>query len=487
MTHGEASIAMRRFGLGPRPRDLARVAADPKGYVLAAVDRRDAALIADPELEPSHLSFQALRTAQMEQRTARAAAKDAAQPKTEPSPQPKPSDAAEQKGPKPGEIRREVFREEVRARLERAVTTDQPYLERLVTFWSNHFAVSAAKGPMVRVLAGSFEREAIRPHLLGRFADMLKAVEQHPAMLIYLDNAQSIGPNSLAGQNRGRGLNENLAREILELHTLGVSGGYTQADVTSFARVLTGWTVADPQLAANVAANAKVAAMLSGADIVPGRFIFTPHRHEPGAQTILGKRYEDKGQAAGENVLADLARHPATARNIATKLARHFVSESPPPALVSRLQTTFAKSDGDLRELARTLATSEECWQHPPRKVVPPLDFVVALIRAFDLKPRLPEAMRLAAAIGQPLWSPPSPKGWPDDDDAWMGPSAVRERLRIAERAAREIDRTLDPRAAADALFGEALSQPTRLAIERAEAREQGFELLVMSPEFLRR
>lgn len=494
MTHREASIALRRFGLGPRPGDVARIASDPRGYVQAALADKRAALVEHPDLEPAQVSFLALRTAQREQRAARNmlldVGKNAAAVPTSPSPSPTSPKApmpAQGASPKPGEIRREVFREETRARLERAVRTDRPFLERLVYFWSNHFCVSAIKGPIVRVMAGAFERETIRPHVLGRFADMLKAVEQHPAMLVYLDNAQSIGPNSLAGRNRGKGLNENLAREILELHTLGVAGGYTQADVTSFAGILTGWTVADPQLAANAAANPRLAARLGGEAIVPGNFIFTPNRHEPGARTVLGKRYEDHGVRTGEQVLADLARHPSTARHIATKLARHFVADKPPPALVDRLEATFRSTDGDLAAVAGALVASPECWTTPPRKVVPPYDFVVSMIRAFDLKPRPPEVTRIAAAIGQPIWSPPSPKGWPDDDDAWMGPSAVRERLRIAERVAREIDRHLDPRGVAADLFGDTLSDAARLAIERAEAREQGFELLVMSPEFLRR
>ena len=499
MKHREAGIALRRFGLGPRSGDLDRIAGDPRGYVLAALLRKDGAVVSDSELEPSHLSFQAMRAAQMENRSARRLLRDArpsAGPEAtspavimqqaEKSSGNAPGNAVE-KPPKPGEIRREVFREEARVRLTRAATTDQPFLERLVYFWSNHFSVSAQKGQMVRVLAGAFEREAIRPHVLGRFAEMLKAVEQHPAMLIYLDNAQSIGPNSPAGRNRGKGLNENLAREILELHTLGVSGGYNQTDVTSFAKIITGWTVADPQMAANLASSPRVMAQFGGREIVPGRFIFTPQRHEPGAQMVLGKRYEDTGQVSGEAVLTDLARHPATARHIATKLAQHFVADKPPPELVKRLESAFAKSGGDLAAVSRALVDAPECWTLPARKVVPPNDFVVSLIRAFDLKPRPPEAMRIAAAIGQPLWTPPSPKGWPDDDDAWMGPSAVRERLRIAERAAREIDRSLDPRAVATDLFGEALSNEAKLAIERAEAREQGFELLMMSPEFLRR
>jgi uncharacterized protein (DUF1800 family) len=493
MKHREAAIAVRRFGLGPRPGDPARIAADPRGYVLAALQRKDGARITDDALEAGDKTLSSLRAvqkAQKEQRAARAAPLPAmtADDPTEADKAGASLSAAKQGSAgnvamaKPGVVARDTFREEAGARLARATTTDQPFLERLVMFWSSHFAVSVAKGPALRALAGAFEREAIRPLVLGRFADMLKAAEQHPAMLIYLDNAQSIGPNSRAGQNRGRGLNENLAREILELHTLGVGGGYSQADVTSFARILTGWTVANEAMAATLA-------MQRQGGVVPGGFVFTPNRHEPGAQTVLGKRYEDRGRETGEAVLADLARHPATARHLATRFAAHFVSQSPPPALVARLAQAFTRTDGDLSALARTLAEAPEAWEAPPRKVVPPYDFMVSLSRAFALeeKQRLPMVLRLSAAIGQPLWAPPSPKGWPDDDDAWMGPSAVRERLRIAERVARQIDRGLDPRAAAADLLGDAMSEHTRLAIARAEAREQGLELLIMSPEFLRR
>jgi uncharacterized protein (DUF1800 family) len=266
-------------------------------------------------------------------------------------------------------------------------------------------------------------------------------------MLIYLDNAQSIGPNSRAGRIRNRGLNENLAREILELHTLGVDGGYTQADVTNLARIITGWSVGG----------------LDQTRFEPGRFAYFPQRHEPGAYAV-------------------------TARHIARKLAVHFVSDKPPPALVARLERNFRGTDGDLRELARTLAASPEAWEAPPRKIVPPYDFIVQMVRGLGLEPQPGQAMRLAAALGQPTWAPPSPKGWPEHDDAWMGPSAIRERLRLAERAARQASQAAsDPRQLAEDLLGPGLSASTRQAIARAETREQGLELMIMSPEYQRR
>src|SRR5262244_1811061 len=212
----------------------------------------------------------------------------------------------------------QLVQNEAKVRIEAAVAAEIGFVEHFVWFWSNHFCVSANKAVS---MAGAYEREAIRPHVLGRFVDMLLAAEGHPAMLIYLDNAQSTGPNSVAGINQNRGLNENLAREILELHTLGVRTVYTQEDVTSFAKVITGWTLlttaTDPHRG--------------------GEFLYHPRMHEPGAQTVLGKSYRDTGVEQGRAVLIDLARHPATAKHIATKLARHFIADEPPPALVERL------------------------------------------------------------------------------------------------------------------------------------------------------
>jgi uncharacterized protein (DUF1800 family) len=371
---------------------------------------------------------------------------------------------------KAGQIRRGAYLDEAHARFQRAIGTEAAFLERLVMFWSNHFCVSANKAA-VRGIAGAYEREAIRPHVLGRFADMLLAAEQHPAMLVYLDNAQSVGPSSRAGINRGRGLNENLAREILELHTLDADAGYTQDDVTNFARILTGWTVGTP------------AALASQ----PGKFFFAPARHEPGDWTVLGKRYSDQGQLTGISVLHDLARHPATARHIATKLAHHFVGDEAPSALVERLTNTFRDTDGDLGRVSRVLVESAEAWTAEAPKVLPPYDFLVAVARGLALDPPSERLLRLTNLLGQPLWRPPSPAGWPDTDTVWAAASGLRERLRIAELAAGQVDRMADPRAVAADLLGEAMGSPTRQAIARAETHEQGLQLVVMAPEFQRR
>jgi uncharacterized protein (DUF1800 family) len=494
MSTRDAAMALRRFGLGARPGELKRIADDPRGFLLQGLAAPVSARINDPGLEPSHVTFAAAMEAQRLTRLARAAVNDASAatkdgasapgapgsasadppaPRPDMQAEPRPGAAppkAEPGLPKAAQIRRQTFQLEAAARFAQAMRTDAPFVERLVMFWSNHFCVSANKG-MVGGIAGAYEREAIRPHVLGRFADMLLAVEKHPAMLIYLDNQISVGPNSRAGLNRGLGLNENLAREILELHTLGVGGGYTQADVTNLARIITGWTVGN---IGNVASE-------------PGKFFFAPPRHEPGEWTVLGKRYRDGGQQTGEQVLADLARHPSTARHIATKLARHFVGDEPPPALVQRLERSFRETGGDLAALAKTLVETPETWAPPPTKVLPPYDFLIAMARGFAIEAAPLEVLRLTNMLGQPLWRPPAPAGWPDADGAWAAPSAVRERLRIAELAVRRIGALVDPRAAGDDLFGDALSGPTRQAVARAETREQGLELLIMSPDFQRR
>jgi uncharacterized protein (DUF1800 family) len=505
MSNADPVIALRRFGLGGRSGEVRRIAGDPRGYVAAALADPTKALLNHPELDSSYVVFANAQDVQLSQRismelaknTAKSAATksaqmaatdpnmpppvmtppapgmmlggDAAKPAAPPQPlKPKVADLT------PARIRRDAMAEEAHRRVERAVTTDEPFLERLVMFWSNHFCVSVNKGQVVRGMAGGFEREAIRPHVLGRFADMLKAVESHPAMLIYLDNTQSTGPNSRAG--KGRGLNENLAREILELHTLGVNGGYAQADVTNFARILTGWTVGQ----------------LNVVQSELGKFFFAANRHEPGSWSVLGRQYIDAGRQSGEQVLNDLARHPATARYIATRLARHFVSETPPPKLVAALEAAFVKSEGDLAVVSKALISHPDAWSAKPAKVVPPYDFAVSLVRGFGVDTKPPEVLRLAAALGQPLWQPGSPKGWPDDDEAWTGPSAIRERLRIAEKTARDLAPkanavAADPRELAEDLLGPGLSEMTRTAIARAETREQGLELMIMSPEFLRR
>jgi uncharacterized protein (DUF1800 family) len=491
MSREQAVIALRRLGLGARPGDIDRVANDPKGYLLASLRGPAAAHIASSDLGSSldnydafHSSFRRLRA---ERRNLGKNRQTMAAPGMSPSQMSNsqipgsqmPNSEmpnSEMSGPSEltkahRKLRRQLRSDELTARVGHAVTTDAAFIERLAMFWSNHFCISAAKGGIVNAIAGAYEREVIRPHVLGRFGDMLRAAEQHPAMLIYLDNNRSLGPNSRAGLRSGKGLNENLAREILELHTVGVKGGYNQADVTNFARILTGWKVVHPKSKRGR----------------PGAFVYRRNTHEPGEFTVMGRRYPDEGVATGERVLDDLARHPATARHIAQKLAVHFVSENPPPALVQKLERTFRDTDGDLREVAIALLESDDVWRAPLVKVLPPYDFLISIMRGLDITAPVLHPDRLLKRLGQPLWSPPSPKGWPDGDDVWAGPSAIRERLRIATRVAQLARRHPSPADTADLLLGPGISSYARQAIARAQSPEQGFELLIMSPAFQRR
>jgi uncharacterized protein (DUF1800 family) len=301
---------------------------------------------------------------------------------------------------------------------------------------------------------------------------MLKAVEQHPAMLFFLDNQQSLGPESRAGENRKRGLNENLAREIMELHTLGVGGGYSQDDVTSLARIITGWTFAGRQ----------------GQLGVPGSFVFNTNAHQPGPQRLMGKIYEANGVAQGEAALVDIARHPSTAKFIATKFARHFVADGPPPALVARLQDVFVRSDGDLRALATALLDSDEAWQAPLTKLRSPYEFLVASGRLLARIPDDPgRYLNGLNVLGQPLWSPAGPNGFPDSNAAWAAPEGMKLRLDISAQIASRVADSIDPRDLLEFAAADAASAETRRTIERAETRQQALALLLMSPEFQRR
>jgi uncharacterized protein (DUF1800 family) len=494
-----ALVALNRFGLGARggaSGDFVNAASDPRGFVKAELNRPNGALLEAPGLQSTPALAESVFAYQFEIVQARNAAAKSGAPKSQASangapdiagkaaameasganaamappeamqPPPKPA-------PEPPNIIQKTYRTEALARLQRAMIADCGFVERLVAFWSNHFCISANKGGLARMWAGSFEREAIRPYVLGRFGDMLKAAEQHPAMLFFLDNQQSLGPESRAGQNRKRGLNENLAREIMELHTLGVGGGYSQDDVTSLARIITGWTFAGRL----------------GQLGTPGTFAFNANAHQPGAQRLLGKTYEDTGVAQGEAALADLARHPSTATFIAAKFAGHFVADDPPPALVARLQDVFGKSDGDLRALTIALLDSDEAWQMPMTKLRSPYEFLVAIGRLLGRAVPEDPTRYLGGLnlLGQPLWSPAGPNGFPDSNAAWAAPEGMKLRLDISAQVASRIGENVDPRDLLDLVAADAASTETRRTIERAESRQQALALLLMSPEFQRR
>jgi uncharacterized protein (DUF1800 family) len=482
----DAALALHRFGLGPRADTIGRIATDPRGALLADLDRPGAGAINDANLLTSAEAAQAgrdFRQVRKAARLAEAVVRDANQqaapeagrsaPKAAPDMQPgadmKASAPAAARDPGPG-IPQQIFLEEAKARLSAAAGAEIGFAERLVWFWSNHFCISAAKGGGVVQIAGAYEREAIRPHVLGRFADMLLAVETHPAMLLYLDNARSIGPNSPAGRAGGKGLNENLAREILELHTLGVRTVYSQADVTRFADVITGWTIVPPR------------AELPHA----GEFTFNPRMHEPAPQKVIDKVYPDTGFEQGRAVLQALARHPATARHVATKLARHFVADDPPLALVDKLSKRFLDTQGNLKEMAKALVAAPESWAAPPRKLKRPGEWVIGMLRATNSDPPdMRPIMQAQTLLGEPLWRPPAPNGFADQDEAWI--DGMAQRLDIATQAARRVGNQIDPKALLDTALGPLASADTRQTINRAESRPQALALLFMAPEFQRR
>jgi len=453
----QAALALHRFGLGPRLGSIAAIASDPRGALLAELERPGIARITGANLrgtgEAARAVFDFRRARQAERRAAKNMDADQAEPPRAP--------------PAPN-LPQVIYLDEAKARFAAALEAEIGFAERLAWFWSNHFCVSADKGG-VRPLAGAYEREAIRPHVLGRFADMLLAVEAHPAMLVYLDNARSIGPNSQAGRNRGRGLNENLAREILELHTLGVRTVYTQDDVTRFAKVITGWTVIPP-----------------GQDQTRGgEFTFNPRMHEPGAQAVIGRSFADTGFEQGRAVLMALARHPATAEHVARKLARHFIAEDS-PALVERLAARFRDTDGDLKELAKDLVSAPEAWASAHGKLKRPGEWIVAALRATGVNPPdIGPVIQAHNMLGQPLWRPPAPNGFADDDAAWL--PGLSERLDIANQIARRLAGSVDPKLAFEETIAPLASADTRQTIMRAESRPQALALLLMAPEFLRR
>lgn len=468
------ALALNRFGLGARGNDLAVTAADVRGFLrqdMAAWRGDESPLQSTPEildaLQRENRRVELARTSQTgSNNRCDGALLSRAMDQAEAADRPLPQAEAPR-----NMIPQEIYRDEVLARAQLALEARCGFGERMVWFWSNHFAVSTSKGNQVQSTAGAFEREVIRPHVFGRFADMLFAAETHPAMIYYLDNNQSIGPNSNTGLRQHRGLNENLAREILELHTLGVSSGYGQADVTGLARVITGWTVAGQE----------------GKLGRPGSSVFNVGLHEPGEQRVLGTFYPDYGPDQTRDVLQALARHPSTAQHIALKMARHFVADDPPPALVARLRDVFLETEGDLAELSGALLDSPEAWVPEARKIRTPQEFVFASLRLIGMPPEnLSAVVNPLNALGQKLWDPPGPNGYPDTADHWATPEGLKTRLDASARWAQRAGR-IDPMALLEAGLGDYASRETRQTVARAESRQQGIALLLMAPEFQRR
>lgn len=471
----DPACAQARFGLGLRP--------DTKEQAVRQFDRfdpRPAAFATAPDRATVSKSLadylEATREARAESRTAGMGA-----PKDDPVLRMALMDSRKYVQ----QVARSQYLALVGARANAAIASPAPFVERMVHFWANHFAISTEKLQVIG-LGGLLETEAIRPHVLGKFSEMLLAVEHHPAMLLYLDQAQSVGPDSQLGLRvaargtRRVGLNENLAREIMELHTLGVRTGYGQDDVTELARAMTGWTVAG-------LARPGLAQALE-ADGTAGNFVFAPALHQPGARMILGRRYDADGENQARQILLDLAAHPATATHLATKLARHFAGDTPPPALVARLADRFTASGGDLPSVYRALLDAPELANAAPMKFKSPWDWMVSSFRALGVRTVDGQAVAgLATQLGQPVWRPGSPAGYDDTDATWAGPDALMRRVAAAARLAQRADASLDPRSLAKQILPGGGSPATLAAIARAENRVEGLALLLVSPEFMRR
>ena len=464
-----AAIAAHRFGLGEAT--LATVGPDPVQWLTGQIGP------ADPARGDGLLSTAQALAAVAAERELRRERKNPPEGMT----------AEQVKAQAEGGLR-PVIVADARSRLLTAATTTRPFAERLQWFWTNHFTVSSAKGS-ARGLVGAFERDAIRPNIAGSFEQLLVASTTHPAMLRYLDNFQSAGPHSEIVQRAARraartdeparltGLNENLAREVLELHTLGAESArgpnpvYGQADVTEFARVLTGWRVGYQ-------------------DADPAR-TFDPAWHDPGTKTVLGKTYPQGRDALGQ-VLHDLALHPATAHFVATKLARHFVADDPSPVLVEQLATAYLRNGSQLAPVYRALIASPEAWAPQQAKLKTPEEFVVSAVRVLRPGQRGNGAadVNLAAgiaALGQRLQAAPSPAGWSDRAADWLGPDAVWKRIEWSTRAADRLGSSIDARALAVQSLGPLLGEDTRLQLDRAADAPQALALLLMAPEFQRR
>lgn len=332
---------------------------------------------------------------------------------------------------------------ECAARYAKSLEPEVGFAERLVQFWSNHFSVYRSKSNMAQATAGHLERSVIRKGALGKFSDLLKAVCTHPAMICYLENEVSIGPESTFSKKNPRrncSYNENLAREILELHTLGIDGGYTQEDVTSFAKILTGWTHYPASQAKNVVHPQA------------GQFCFREDYHEPHEQTVLGVTYAQKGQDQGLAVLDALARHPATAQHIAYKLVRHFVTDEPPPELVAYLTRLFRLTDGDLQVMAKALICLPQFWNEPMTRLVQPLAWQMAMIRGMGVSKETILLREFSNGVlsykneiglrwsidflGQAIWGSLTPDGYSDENYFWMNANSVRIRKDVAAAVA---------------------------------------------------
>jgi uncharacterized protein (DUF1800 family) len=485
MSRLQGAIAANRFGMGARPGEIDAASSDPRGWLKAQV-KPDAAVIPAGNL----LSVKQVFEARVE------AVQGMAAPNGPPGAQNgEPTQAQRMARQQVQREARDGLAEEIDARMRHAAATTDSFAERWLRFWANHFTVAARNAQTIG-LVGPFEREAIRPHVFGDFQTLLGAASFHPGMLVYLDANRSIGPSTQAAQRRGAGLNENLAREILELHTLGVGSGYSQQDIIEFAKALTGWTIGTPQTARLAGAGggqgrrAQRAIRAAAQDMreAIGETVFMEPLHEPGARNVLGKTYGEPGKQQAAAILDDVAAHSATARHVATKLVRHFVADQPPPAAVAKIEAAWKKSNGHLGQVAKAVIDLDEAWSEQPQKFKTPEELLVSASRSAGSEAAFGRDQRAVyASLAQRPFSAPSPAGWPDDTASWSGADAIKKRLEWANAVSRRMVRAESPSEFLDRALGPLASTRTRQAVARAESAEQGFTLALMSPEFQRR
>lgn len=443
----KAAIALIRFGIGARPGDIKRVSKDPHDWLVQQVTPQ-AALRPKGTLLDSMAAIEAIAATRALRRnkTPNAKAKSAAMLTQ-------------------GRV---GLRAEIQEKISHSVQTRTPFAERWVDFWANHFTVAATR-PETLSLAGPFEREAIRPHVFGSFAALLEAATLHPGMLGFLDNHRSIGPSTRIAKRRKMGLNENLAREVLELHTLGVNGGYLQRDVESFAKALTGWV---PGFSPAVRGRKSPA-------------VFVERIHEPGRQSVLGRRFKDTGPNQARAILAFLAQQRATAGHIAFKLARHFIADDPPQSAVDALTRSFETSNGHLSVVARALIDLDAVWQPDLQKIKTPHELMVSAARMLGHRAVYGNARKTLSGFAQVPFGAPSPAGWADEGRAWLSPDALKKRVEWANLVSK---RALpSARTFVDGALGPLVDKELYKAISRAESPAQAMTLSLMSPAFQRR
>jgi len=454
------NIAVNRFGYGARGDELAQAKTDPKKWLtsqLKVIDFNDKQP-SSADIFIAHARFQKQKKLMKQKQKQRQSSKVQVLENNE----------DKEKNKMLKNAARKTYMKMSAASLKQAIASDYSVSWRLFDFFSNHFSVSTA-GRLMVGLSPTLEREAIAPNLLGNFADLLLAVEQHPAMLIYLNNEKSFGPNSRMAKKRKVGLNENLAREIMELHTLGVAGGYSQNDVIELAKGITGWSVKRPKKEHGTG------------------FVFRAYAHEPGSRELLGKKYDQHGITQGQQMLRDLAMHPNTAKYVCSKIAHHFVGESPPQSLIDKMQNTWLNNQGNIKQVMLTLFDAEEAWLENPQKFKTPREFVISTYRAIAPNKINERALFNALTnLGQMPFNAGSPAGFSDDESDWLGASALMARVEWSSLVSAQIKRINAEQVMATAL-GSGISQNTYQMVMRAESRQQASTLLLMSPEFQRR